>query len=112
MSTIDETTMPRAAGRAGQGAWAQSQGHASATSVVLQSVRVLALALALAALVFAGFAAAQHLPTGVGIVLGWLLVSFVAAPLVGFVLKAATTDSASVDPDAQRGQVPSGSTRG
>ncbi|MFY9914148.1 MAG: hypothetical protein WAK18_05755 [Nocardioidaceae bacterium] len=112
MSTIDETTMPRTAGRSTQDAWAQSHGHASATSVVLQSVRVLALALALAGLVFAGFTAAQHLPTGVGIVLGWLLVSFVAAPLVGFVLKAATTDNAPLAPHAQRGQAPSESTRG
>ncbi len=115
MLTIDETGMAHTGQRSMQAAWAESPGRPAATSVVLQALRVVFFALALAGLVYGGFAAARTLPTGLGIALGWLLVSFVAAPLAGLVLKAATPDeSTPVIPEsqqAQAGSVPSGSTR-
>ena len=114
MSTMHETTMPRAAEGTTPGDWHGYNAQAGATSAVLQVVRVLLAALALAGLVYGGFAAARTLPTGIGIMLGWILVSFVAAPLVGIVLKAATSDNAIPTATAQRGpagHVPGGSVR-
>ncbi len=116
MSTIDQTRLPLSVERAMPGAWEQSDGHASFKTVVLHVSRVLLVALALAGLVYGGFTAAQALPTGIAIVLGWLVVSFVAAPLVGLVLKAATSDITTPAPiGSQRGplgHLPNDSARG
>jgi len=100
---MNETRMPRPAEGTIPGDWPRYNAQASATSAVLQVVRVLLAALALAGLVYGGFAAARTLPTGIGIMLGWILVSFVAAPLAGLVLKTATSDNTTPAATAQRG---------